>query len=123
MVGTTALTIWRQLPDVHPLKGVISDFVRDYEAQVGQGKADMFAAQAYDAVMIPVSVWSKVPESVRNGDLAQARVTLRDGIENTRDYHGAVGIFNFSTDDHLGLDSRSTILVVVKDGRFTALDQ
>jgi len=123
IVGTTALTIWRQLPESHPLKSVISAFVRDYEAQVGQGKADMFAAQAYDAVMIPVSVWSKLPASVRNGDLAQARVALRDGIENTRDYHGAVGIFNFSADDHLGLDSRSTILVEVKDGRFTARDQ
>jgi len=29
------------------------------------------------------------------------------------------GIFNFSADDHLGLDRRSTVLVEVKNGRFT----
>jgi len=119
IVGTTALTVYQQLPDEHPLKGIITEFVKTYDARYGAGKADMFAAQAYDAVMIPVQVWSKLPDATRNGDLAQARAALRDGIENTRDYRGTVGIFNFSANDHLGLDSRSTILVVVKDGRFT----
>lgn len=123
VVGTTALTVYKQLPDTHPLKGVISDFVKIYDAQYGDGKADMFAAQAYDAVMIPVSAWTKVPPAVRAGNLEQARNALRDGIENTRDYRGTVGIFNFSANDHLGLDTRSTILVEVKNGRFVVHGQ
>lgn len=123
IVGTTALTVYKQLPDSHPLKGVITDFVKIYDAQYGDGKADMFAAQAYDAVMIPVAAWSKLAPAVRSGELAQARNALRDGLENTRDYRGTVGIFNFSADDHLGLDTRSTILVQVKNGRFSIQGQ
>lgn len=123
IVGTTALTVHKQLPDSHPLKGVIADFIKVYDGKYGDGKADMFAAQAYDAIMIPVTAWTKAPAAARSSDLAQAREALRDGIENTRDYLGTVGIFNFSADDHLGLDSRSTILSVVKDGRFTLQGQ
>lgn len=123
IVGTTALTVYKQLPDSHPLKSVITEFVKTYDAQYGDGKADMFAAQAYDAVMIPVTAWSRVPEAVRKGGLEQARAALRDGIENVRDYHGTVGIFNYSSDDHLGLDSRSAMLVIVKDGRFMLQDK
>lgn len=119
IVGTMAITVYRQLPDSHPLKSVITNFVKAFDAQYGDGKADLFAAQAYDAVMIPVTAWGKLSPAVRSGDLAQARNALRDAIENTRNYHGTLGIFNFSADDHLGLDRRSTVLVEVKNGRFT----
>lgn len=118
IVGTAALTVHKQLPDAHPLKKAVSDFVKIYDGHYGEGKADMFAAQAYDAIMIPVRAWSKAPAANHSGDLVQARAALREALENTRDYHGVIGIFNFSADDHLGLDSRSTFLVTVKDGRF-----
>jgi branched-chain amino acid transport system substrate-binding protein len=118
IVGAAALTVHKQLPDEHPLKKGISDFVGIYDGYYGEGKADMFAAQAYDAVMIPVQAWSKVPAAVRDDDLTRARAALRDAIENTRDYRGAIGVFDYSADDHLGLDARSTFLVMVKDGQF-----
>ena len=119
IVGTAALTVHQQLPQDHPLKKAINEFVMAYDARYGEGKADLFAAQAFDAVMIPVQAWSKVPAATRTGDLVQARAALRDAIENTRDHAGAVGMFNFSANDHLGLDQGATFLVVVKDGRFT----
>ncbi|MGA0571907.1 ABC transporter substrate-binding protein [Variovorax sp. VNK109] len=121
IVGTASLTIHDQLPANHPLKKVQGDFAKSYDAKYGAGKADLFAAQAYDAIQIPLQAWSRVPANVRAGDLAQARNALRDNIENTKNYLGAVGIFSFSPTDHLGLDSRSTFLVTVKDGKFTLL--
>ncbi len=118
IVGAAGMTVYQQLDEAHPLKKSIGDFVKLYDGFYGEGKSDMFAAQAYDAVMIPVNAWKKVPDATRAGDLAQARLALRDAIENTRDYQGVIGIFNFSANDHLGLDSRATFLVTVKDGRF-----
>ncbi|CAJ48880.1 ABC transporter, substrate-binding protein, partial [Bordetella avium 197N] len=118
VVGAAGMTVHQQLDENNPLKKAIADFVKLYDGQYGEGKADMFAAQAYDAVMIPVNAWKKVPNATRSGNLTEARAALRDEIENTRDYQGVIGIFNFSANDHLGLDSRSTFLVTVKDGRF-----
>ena len=54
LVGTSALPVYRQLPDDHPLKSGIAAFVQAYDGKYGTGKTDMFAAQAYDTVQIPL---------------------------------------------------------------------
>jgi len=40
-------------------------------------------------------------------------------MEAIRDYKGAVGVFDFGPDNHLGLDNRATVLVTVKGGKFS----
>ncbi len=123
IVGTAALTVYRQLPESHPLKPVIADFVKTYEDRYGAGRADLFAAQAYDTVQIPLLAYRKVVADGKAGDLQTARLALRDAIESTQEYRGVNGFFNYSPDDHLGLDGRSTFLVVVKDGKFELLGE
>lgn len=123
IVGTSALTVYRQLPDDHPLKSVIAGFIQAYDGKYGAGKTDMFAAQAYDTVQIPLLAYRQVVADGKTGDLAQARLALRDAIEATRDYRGVNGFFSYSPTDHLGLDRRSTFLVTVKDGKFELLGE
>ncbi|WP_156173968.1 ABC transporter substrate-binding protein [Cupriavidus basilensis] len=121
VVGTAALTVYRQLPASHPIKPVVERFVGLYEGKYGAGKADLFAAQAYDTVNIPVAAYRQVVAAGKASGLAQARLALRDAIEQTREYVGVTGIYNYSPQDHLGLDGRSTFLAIVRNGRFELL--
>ena len=123
LVGTSALPVYRQLPDDHPLKSGIAAFVQAYDGKYGTGKTDMFAAQAYDTVQIPLLAYRQVVAAGKAGDLTQARQALRDAIEATREYRGVNGLFSYSPTDHLGLDRRSTFLVTVKDGKFELLGE
>ena len=123
LVGTSALPVYRQLPDDHPLKPGIAAFVQAYDGKYGAGKTDMFAAQAYDTVQIPLLAYRQVVAAGKAADLTQARLALRDAIEATREYRGVNGLFSYSPTDHLGLDRRSTFLVTVKDGKFELLGE
>ena len=94
-----------------------------YDGKYGAGKTDMFAAQAYDTVQIPLLAYRQVVAAGKAADLTQARLALRDAIEATREYRGVNGLFSYSPTDHLGLDRRSTFLVTVKDGKFELLGE
>ena len=65
LVGTSALPVYRQLPDDHPLKSGIAAFVQAYDGKYGTGKTDMFAAQAYDTVQIPLLAYRQVVPPAR----------------------------------------------------------
>ena len=71
LVGTSALPVYRQLPDDHPLKPGIAAFVQAYDGKYGAGKTDMFAAQAYDTVQIPLLAYRQVVAAGK-ADLTQA---------------------------------------------------
>ena len=43
---------------------------------------------------------------------------VRDAIENIKELPGTAGIFNFSPEDHNGLDINSFEMLTVKDGKF-----
>jgi len=49
-------------------------------------------------------------------------VPAAEDLEGIKNYPGTMGVFNFSPQDHLGLDRRSTVLVVVKNRKFVLLD-
>ena len=50
--------------------------------------------------------------------LAEARVRVRDQLEKVRDFVGTGGIFTMSSEDHVGLDERSMVLVRIEGGRW-----
>ncbi len=43
---------------------------------------------------------------------------VRDAIENLQGVAGTAGIFNFSAEDHNGLDINSFEMLTVQDGKF-----
>ena len=124
IVGVTPITLYKYLDANNPLKKSIGDFVTAYNAKYGKGKAEMFASQGYDAVGLAVNaIKHYVASGKKGGDLAQVRKGLRDQLERTHEYAGAVGIFNFSPTDHVGLDSRTLLLAQVKNGQFVPLEK
>ena len=46
---------------------------------------------------------------------------VREGIEKLQNFPGTGGIFNFSAEDHNGLDLDSFEMLTVEDGRFVPL--
>ena len=47
---------------------------------------------------------------------AEFRAALRDALENLRELPGAHGVFNTSANDHLGLDQRAAVMVMIEGG-------
>ena len=55
----------------------IAAFVQAYDGKYGAGKTDMFAAQAYDTVQIPLLAYRQVVAAGKAADLTQARLAAR----------------------------------------------
>ena len=54
---------------------------------------------------------------------ATDRESIREFLENDiKDWTGATGVFNFSADDHNGLQADSMVMATVKDGKWTLLE-
>ena len=96
------------LPDTNKQKAVLLKYKKDYESKYKED-ASTFGGHAYDALMI-------LAEAVKIAGTDTEKV--RDAIENLKDFPGTGGIFNFSPQDHNGLDISSFEMLTVKDGKF-----
>lgn len=124
IVGVGALNVYGQLSAGNPLKPVLAEFAKAYDAAYGEGKVDLFAGQSWDAVNLAVNAFgAALKAGAKPDDLAGMRIAVRDAMEATKNYAGVNGIFNFGRDDHLGLDARSTFLSQVKGGRFVLIEE
>jgi branched-chain amino acid transport system substrate-binding protein len=99
------------LPDDNPQKSVLKKYKNDYESKYKE-TASTFGGHAYDAFMILVKALEK---SGHDKD------KLRDAVENTKGFVGTGGVFNFSAEDHNGLDMSAFEMLTVKDGKFALL--
>lgn len=96
------------LPDDHPQKEVLVNYKNDYEKLYGED-ASTFGGHAYDAFMILV-------EAIREAGVDREKV--RTAIENMQGFVGTGGIFNFSPEDHNGLDLDAFEMLTVKNQKF-----
>ena len=104
-----------QLPAGHPMKKSATDYVTKYEAMYGKGSVSTFGAHAWDTGMLMQVAVAAALKKAKPGTL-EFRTALRDALENTKEVHGAHGIFNMSPTDHLGLDQRARVMVKVENG-------
>jgi branched-chain amino acid transport system substrate-binding protein len=102
------------LPDSDPQKAVLKTFVADYQAATGKFP-NQFAAHSWDCFQIVLNVLKTLPDGLSVKD---QRIKLRDGIENTRGFVGADGVFNFSSTDHVGLSLNDVVLVRIQNGQW-----
>ncbi len=123
IVGAIPITVYKDLPKSNPIVPVITQFVAEYDAKYGDGKAELFATQAWDAINIAMNAIKRYAASGKSGDLAAARKDIRVEVEKTQNFVGTHGIFNYSPTDHVGLDTRTTFLVQVKGGKFVLLPE
>jgi branched-chain amino acid transport system substrate-binding protein len=96
------------LPDGHPQKALLLQYKKNYEEKF---KTDVstFGGHALDAINLVVEALKAVgPDKAK----------IRDYIENKKNFVGTGGIFNFSAEDHCGLDTKAFEMLTVKDGKF-----
>ncbi len=98
------------LPADHLQKKVLMDYKKEYE---GRFKEDVstFGGHPYDALLV-------LTEAIKKAGDQPTREKVRDAIEGLRGIVGTAGIFNFSPQDHNGLDEGAFEMLTVKDGKF-----
>jgi branched-chain amino acid transport system substrate-binding protein len=104
-----------QLPAGHPVKKSALDYVAKYEAAYGKGSVSTFGGHMWDVGMLMQVAVANALKKAQPGT-AEFRSALRDALENTKEVHGAHGIFNMSATDHLGLDQRARVMVKIENG-------
>ena len=109
-----------ELEDDNPIKAVATQYVADYDAMFGAGTASTFGGHAWDAVqLLKLAVEKAAADGVDLNDLEASRAAIRDALENVGPYTGVGGVFQYSADDHLGLDERALVLVEIADNTWT----
>lgn len=104
-----------QLPADNPVKAAATEYVQKYESAYGKGSVSTFGAHAWDAGKL---IEAAVPVALKKAQpgTPEFRAALRDALENVRNVAGAHGVFNMSATDHVGLDNRSRVMVVIENG-------
>ena len=97
------------LPDSDPQKSVILKYQRDFKAKYNEMPI-MFGADAYDAMEIVVMALRKA---------GQDKEKLRDAIEQTTNFYGAGGIFNFTPTRHGPDAEKAVVMYRVANGKWT----
>ena len=115
------MLVAEQLKEGNPLRTAGMAFAREYEGKYGAGTRSPFAAAPYDAYRLIENAARIALRKAQPGTEA-FRSALRDGLEQTRDLRTTATIYAYSPTDHVGLDQRSQVLAVVKDGKWTLLD-
>jgi branched-chain amino acid transport system substrate-binding protein len=105
---TNKITVADLVPPGDPQKPVLDDYARAFGAKYNR-PADQFGGHAYDALKIIV-------EAIKRGGDTPAG--LRDEIENTRNYVGVTGVFNYSENNHSGMTPEALLMVTVENGKF-----
>jgi len=107
-----ACNIPELLPDNHPQKTVIMEYVNAYTAKYNEPLSS-FGAHAWDALSIVVRALDAAgPNKAR----------IREYVENLKGFAGQHGVFNFSFRDHNGLTKEAFEMVVVQDGDWALAD-
>ena len=104
------LLIANSLAEDHPQKQLLVRYKIDYETKYPEDKVSTFGGHAYDALTILVAAIEKAGSTDKE--------KVRDAIENLQGVAGTAGVFNFSAEDHNGLDIDSFEMLTVKDGKF-----
>lgn len=112
MFPGSKLLIADLLPDDDPQKQVLVQYKNNYEAEYNTD-VSAFGGYAYDALYLVLDAMKEVGPD---------RAKIRDHIENRQGFVGITGIFNFSPEDHYGLDQTAFEMLAIKDGRFVPAD-
>jgi len=108
------MLVAEELPAADPQKKALLDFIAWYEKGTGKPRST-FAGHGWDALQMLFPILASLPPDL---PLEQARVRIRDGLEQTRNFVGTGGIFTMSAEDHVGLDERSMVLVRIEGGKW-----
>jgi branched-chain amino acid transport system substrate-binding protein len=101
------LLVAEHLADQDPQKPVLLAYAKDFEAKFGP--RNTFGGHAWDAVKL-------VAAAIEKAGADRARV--RTALEQTKNFVGITGVFDFSPTDHNGLDLRAVTMIQIVDGQW-----
>ena len=114
------LLVVDQLPDSNPVKKSALAYATAYQAAHGKGSVSTFGGHAWDAGVLIGAAVPRALQKARPGT-AEFRAALRDALEQLKEVPGAHGIFTMSATDHLGLDQRARVMVMIEHGTWKYL--
>lgn len=111
------------LSDDDPQKEVLLEYRDSYEEEYGEGSANTFGGHAYDAMLVLEGAIERALEGDADpSDVEAFRSKLRDEIEATSDLPGTGGVFNYSPDDHAGLDTEAAVMLEIENGDWLLIE-
>lgn len=116
-IAFSPLMVAEQLDEANPIRKPAMDFVTRYDQQFGEGSAGIFGASAWDAMLILQHALPKALETAKPGT-PEFRQALRDAIEQSQNIVTSTAIYNFSPEDHNGVDERSQVLARIEQGKW-----
>lgn len=114
------ILVAEQLPSTNPNRKVGLGYVALYENKYGKGSVSTFGGHVWDAGLL---LQKAIPQALKKAKpgTPEFRAALRSALENTKNVIGVHGIFSMSPSDHLGLDTRSRVMVQVQGGTWKLL--
>jgi branched-chain amino acid transport system substrate-binding protein len=113
------LQVVGDLPADNPIKKVADSYIKQY-TDTFKVRPSTFGSNVYDAGLILERAIAGAAKVAKPGT-AEFRSALRDAIEQTKDLVGTQGVFTITPENHNGMDGRSALLMVVRDGKWRAL--
>ncbi len=107
MLPAGRLIVAGQIPDDNPQKPVLLDYIKDYEGKF-KSSVSTFGGHGWDALMLVV-------KAIEMGG-SDNPSDIRKNLEKIERFVGTGGIFDFSENDHNGLDASAFEMVQVKNG-------
>lgn len=114
-VTVAPVLVAEQLADNNPVKKPGVDFLQRYEGKYGANSRSLFAATAWDVMLMITQASREALKKAKPGT-PEFRSALRDGLENLHEFVAAEGVFTMSPKDHNGVDARSQVLVRIENG-------
>ncbi len=99
------------LPASDSQKKLLLEYAKDFKNSYHK-PADHYGGHAYDALSLIVKALKKAGDNPAK---------IRDEIEKTKNFPGIGGIFNYSAENHDGLDSNSCVMLKIVKQKWTIL--
>lgn len=103
------LLVAESLPEDHPQKALLIKYKSGYESKFSED-VSTFGGHAYDALLILKQALETAPSFEKEA--------VRASVEGIKGLIGTAGVFNFSAEDHNGIDITGFELLTVKGGKF-----
>jgi branched-chain amino acid transport system substrate-binding protein len=108
---TGRIIVANAIPNSDRQKKTLLTYSSQFKKAYGKD-ADHFGGHAWDATWLVVNALRKVGDNPGK---------IRTQIENTKNFVGIGGVFNFSRRDHNGLGKEAFVMVQIKNGKWTLL--
>ncbi|BBD10041.1 ABC transporter substrate-binding protein [Desulfovibrio ferrophilus] len=110
MLPAGRLIVADQIADANPQKPMLTAYAKDYQTRF-KAPVSTFGGHGYDALVLTL-------KAIENGGSAEPQA-IRDNLEKLSGFVGTAGIFNFSANDHNGLNEDAFEMVAIKNSNWT----